>query len=83
MQLEFLICKTGLNIYLTELLRKLNDINGVKYSPQGLNKYKLLLLVTTTIRERYKNQNQKYWIDNSLLICDGSHLRLPSFFGNP
>lgn len=59
MQLEFLICKMGLNIYLTELLRKLNDINGVKYSPQWLNKYKLLLLVTTTIRERYKNQKSK------------------------
>lgn len=42
MQLESLICKMGLNIYLTELLRKLNDINSVKYSPQGLNKYKLL-----------------------------------------
>lgn len=59
MQLEFLICEMGLNIYLTELLRKLNDINGVKYSPQWLNKYKLLLLVTTTIRERYKNQKSK------------------------
>lgn len=51
--------KMGLTIDLTELLGELNDINGVKYSAQWLNKYKLLLLVTTKMTERQKNQKSK------------------------
>lgn len=79
-QLGHLMGKVGLTTHLTELLGVLNDINGVKYSAQWLNKYKLVLLVTTKMTERQKNQKSKIldslrhrmWWESPEAFCFGN-----------